>query len=677
MTNLDTTTPTGISEHFYKSLSKLNQNEQTQVQRTVFDFLQNPLHPSLKLHRLERLGNGNFWSAYVNMDLRIILYKHQKLGWVFAYVGHHDDAYLWAKNHRMEIHPTTGMLQMYRTIEEEKIVTRPIRPLIGHYEDDYLLDLGVPPSYLKPLRYVETPEQLVELIDGLPQDVQERLMDLASGKPVLPPPKLSTLEELAHHPLSRQQIQFIQNMEELRQALNYPWERWMVFLHPAQREAVERTFQGPARVTGPAGTGKTVVALHRTAALVKKYPESPMLLTTFNKALASRLKRSLGLLLGELPQVVTVDNLHALAHRWYADALGPVKVFTEADYRAWVLEAGSGLGFDADFLLSEFALLDSWGLYTWESYRGFARTGRSAPLSARQRQALFGAFEQVWQQIEAHGGQTFNGLVHRVRQAAEEKRLPRFRAVVVDEAQDFGPAELMLVRALAEEEPDSLFFALDPAQRIYKGPLSWQALGLEVRGRSFRLKVNYRTTREIARFAERILPAQLEEEVREILSLLKGPVPQIQVCKDQKGGLQELVRWVRWLLDQGLNPQEVAVLSRTKYLANETARALELAGLRAVRLSKSGDEGEGVRYGPVHGAKGMEFRAVAVFGANKDLFPLESLLRGATAERDREVLMDQERNLLYVALSRAREHLWVGYWGEPSLFLLSSTAQDL
>ncbi|WP_448568974.1 3'-5' exonuclease [Thermus sp.] len=657
-----------IADSFYKSLAKLTREEQDRVREAVFLFLQNPRHPSLKMHKLEKLKTKGFWSLYVNMDLRIILYEHPEVGFILTYVGHHDDAYRWAENHQVEVHPRTGVLQIFRVVEETKVVPREIRPLLN-YPEDYLLDLGVPPSYIKPLRLVEAEEELEELLTGLPQDVQERLLDLYAGKKVVPPPKVSTLEDLAWHPLSRQHLQFIRDLDELRRALAYPWERWMVFLHPAQREAVERGFQGPARVTGPAGTGKTVVALHRAATLAQRYPEAPLLLTSFNRFLVARLRTGLRLLLGEVPPNLHVENLHSLAVRLYSQHLGSARIAKEETYLPWLLEAGESTGHEPEFLRSEFAFVDSFGLYEWDLYKTFPRSGRGVPLTARERRRLFDVFQKVWERMEAEGLLTFNRLLHRLRAKGEAGELPRFRAAVVDEAQDLGPAELLFLRALVEEGPDDLFFALDPAQRIYRGPLSWQALGLEVRGRSIRLKVNYRTTREIAQAAENLLPPEVEEEVREVLSLLRGPKPTIRGFGTQESCTADLVAWTRSHLDFGVPPEEVGILTRVWDLAKHLREVLEAQGIQATLLSDKEEQGEGVRVGTVHSAKGLEFRAVAVYGANHNLFPLESLLRKAPSERDRETLAEQDRNLLYVAFSRAREQLWVGYWGEPSPFL--------
>ncbi|PZA06082.1 MULTISPECIES: 3'-5' exonuclease [unclassified Meiothermus] len=659
----------GLSESFWKARKALTPEEQSLVDHSLMKFMENPEHPGLRLHRLDALPKSKakvLWSLRVNDDIRMILYRHET-GWIPVYVDHHDPAYDWARRHEVEVNAKTGELQIYRTIEQVKVVTREVRPVLAGHSREYLLDLGVPESYVDPLLMAEE-GQFEELISGLSALVQERLLELATGRLVPVPPRLRTIEELANHPLGRQQLLFLRNLEELKRALSYPWEQWMVFLHPAQREVVEQTFRGPARVTGSAGTGKTVVVVHRAKVLAERYPEEPILVTTFNRFLAARLRRALEQLMGQLPPNLEVENLHALAHRLYGKLGGTAKLIPETDaiFRELLHTHTQSLGFPYAFLLSEHALLDSHGLYTWEAYRSFPRVGRGVPLTARQRLALFQVFQAFWQDLEAQGFLTFQRLLHEVRKGVEEGKLPRYRAILVDETQDFGPAELLLVKSLAPVEEDGLFFALDPAQRIYRSPLPWQALGLDIRGRSRRLKVNYRSTRQVVGLAERILPKKLEEEQREVLSLLQGPEPEVRGFTREEEALEELARWIRWLLGLGCEPREIAVFARVRELVRKLADYLNHRDIPAGAAEES--EVEGVYCSTAHGGKGLEFRAVALFGAQKGLFPLESLLRDLEGE-ERAVQEEKERHLLYVALSRAREHLWVGYVGEPSPFL--------
>lgn len=662
-----------IAESFWKGIEKLEVSERGRVLEAIRKFMENPSHSSLKLHRMDKLPRSkgkNLWSARVNDDIRLLLYNLSGSHWVAVYAGHHDEAYEWAERHEVEVNKLTGELQIYKVIEKEQIQTVDIKPVLKGHTPDYLLSMGVPESYVQPL-LLAGEEQFMELISGLPLPLQERLLELATGRLIPAPPKLRTIEELYEHPLGRQQLLFVRNLEELRQALTYPWERWMVFLHPAQREVVEHTFRGPARITGSAGTGKTVVVIHRAKVLAQRYPEDPILVTTFNRFLALRLRRALELLHGQVPENIVVENLHALATRWYRE-LGETKQSvdeSDSTFRDLFQKHARGLDFSLSFLLSEHAMLDSYGLYTWEAYRSFPRTGRKTPLTGRQRYALFNAFQGFWEDLENKGLITFNRLFHQVREAVERGKLSRFRAVLVDEAQDFGPAEILFVRSLAREEQDGLFFALDPAQRIYRNPLSWQALGLEIRGRSYNLKVNYRSTKEILDLAESVLPREIDGEPRSVLSLLQGPVPEIHPFSTEEEALQELSKWIRWLLHQGTRPEEIAVFARIKDLATRVANYLKEQDIPA--SSPQDEESTGVYCNTIHGGKGMEFRAVALFGAQRGLLPLESLLRDKDPE-ERENLIEKERNLLYVALSRAREHLWVGHVGEISPLLASA-----
>lgn len=645
-----------IAETFVKAKDRLTPIERALVMDALFLFAQNTRHPSL---RLEKLHNSGFRSIRANDDLRVILYPYDRT-WIIAYCGHHDEAYDWATRHRAEVHRVTGELQLIRSVEVQVSVPVEVEAPLGRYDEEYLLNLGVPPDYIKPLRYA-TENGVLELLDGLPQAIQERILDLLSGKPVVPPPRIEVQspEELLAHPLIQRQFHLLQSLQEIRQALQGSWGAWRFFLHPLQRETVGARFGGPARVTGGAGTGKTVVAIHRTHTLARRYPEGRILLTTFNKGLAQKLGIALKDLVGEELPNVLVDHLHSLALRLHEKLFGKTQIWKEEKYRPILERLGQGQSFSLGFLLSEWEMADAWGLYTWEAYRGFSRVGRGTPLSARERQVLFELFQQVWEAMAAQGATTFSGVCHRVRTALEEGRLSRFRAVVADETQDFGPAELMLLRALAEEREDDLFLTLDPGQRIYRGPTSWRALGLEVQGRSRRLRVNYRTTREIGELAERALPPEVEGEARESLALLRGPKPAIHRFSGEEEALRELMCWIRWLLGLGLEPHQIAVLARIHKLAERVGKRLQKEGLPTQKLDR---DGEGVWYGTVHGAKGLEFRAVALFGANAGLFPLRTLLDRATVE-------EQERGLLYVALSRPREYLWVGYWDEPSPYL--------
>ena len=288
-----------IADTFTASLSKLPNENQRAAKTTAFDLQTNLAHPSLSLHRLTGASDPNFWSARVNLDLRIILHRAGE-NVVLCYVGRHDDAYRWAERRTLETHPTTGaaqLVELREVVQEipvpyyvETEVQAPPKPLLfTQLLDDQLLGYGVPVEWLEEVRAADE-DSVLDLTDHLPSEAAEALLELAVGKtpqPSLPAPSGA---DPFSHPDALRRFRVMRNVEELAEALEYHWEKWTIFLHPAQLSLVERNYNGPARVSGSAGTGKTVVALHRAAYLAKSNPGSRVLLTTFSDALANLLR---------------------------------------------------------------------------------------------------------------------------------------------------------------------------------------------------------------------------------------------------------------------------------------------------------------------------------------------------------------------------------------------------
>ena len=330
-----------IADTFTGSLGRLASEEQKAVKTTAFDVQLNPAHPGLQFHKLERAKDPNFWSIRVSRDVRIIVHR-TGTSLLLCYVGHHDDSYQWAERRKLETHPKTGAAQFVEIRErvEEIAIPRyveatpaPKPPLFAGIHDSELLAYGVPSEWLPDVRNA-TEESLLKLADHLPREAAETLLELATGaipQPV-PPVPIPPLPELAvpttksfQHPDAQRRFRLIGSAEELEQALDYPWEKWTVFLHPAQRELVERDFNGPARVAGSAGTGKTIVAVHRAVYLARKYPESRLLLTTFSEPLSNALGTKLRHLIGNQPRLgerIEVHSLNAVGKRLYQRNIG-------------------------------------------------------------------------------------------------------------------------------------------------------------------------------------------------------------------------------------------------------------------------------------------------------------------------------------------------------------------
>jgi superfamily I DNA/RNA helicase len=642
--------------------------------------------PGLSLHRIDRVRDKRFWTIRVNRGLRIVVFKDGARS-IFCYVGHHDDAYGWAERRKFEVHAITGAAQIVEIAEivreEIRVVSReaPRPGVLAHEDPKYLLSLGVPETYLDLVRSVDD-EGFLDLLARLPEEAQEALMALATGqRPDARPAELSITADPFSHPDAQRRFWVATDEQALTQALERPWAEWLVFLHPSQRTAVERNFSGPARVSGAAGTGKSVVAMHRAAHLAHQSQGGRILLTTFSRVLASRLSEGMDTLLGPASETrarVEVSHLHVYAYA-HAARFGKLTIADDSTIARLIAESRGDLDavFDDEFLRAEWdAVIDFWGISSFDAYRDVSRAGRGMALSPRIRRRLWDVFAGVNSGLATRSLHTFGQVCDRLRERIDAAGTRPFRHAVVDEAQDLGPRELRLIAALAAPGPRALFFAGDVGQRIFRWPFSWLAAGIDVRGRAQRLKVNYRTSAEIRRFSEGLLPARVTEvddvaEERDTLSLLRGPEPEIRSAPDLSGEIETLANWLAAAQKRGIAPGEIAIFARTRKALEERARpALARHGLSGAWLSVDQEMGSGtVTLGTLHSAKGLEFRAVAVVACNDAQLPLRAALDAAKEPEAKRVVEDRELSLLYVGCTRARDQLLVSWSGEPSRFI--------
>ena len=661
-----------IASSFTKSLDRLTGQEQSQAKITAFDIQQNPDSPGLSLHRIDRARDPDFWSARVNRDLRIVL--HKRAGdTLLAYVGHHDDAYAWAERRRLDRHPRTGAAQIveiretvqeivtHRYVEEE--VRKP--PLFAAETDDTLLSWGIPHDWLDTVREA-TEDTVLDIASHLPDEAQEAVLAAAVGE--APTIRISDTGEGSGftHPDAQRRFRVIGDEEELAAALDAPWDDWAVFLHPAQREFVDRNFNGPARVIGSAGTGKTVVALHRAVRLAAESSDNRVLLTTFSSELADGLAEKLQRLISgraDLDERITVATLGRISHELGAEHFGVVNLASNEEVETWLMQAAEAEGttVDANFLTEEWRLVvDAWDVRDAETYLELPRLGRRVRMAASRRDELWRIFGRVRRKLEDAGKTTEAGLMHAL---ARQLRQPPFSHIVIDEAQDISVPELHLVAAMTGGKQNSLFFSGDIGQRIFRSPFPWKAAGVDVQGRSRSLRVNYRTSHQIRSKADLLMPSRLlevdggEDRRLGVSSVFHGPAPQIETFEVAAAESTAVGRWLAHCVSEGIPPETIAVLVRSEF---EVGRARD-----AVTASRC----SGFALGLMHGAKGQEYRAVAVMALDADVLPSEERLALARDERSLKEVFDTERHLLYVAATRARERLWLSAVDPPSEFL--------
>jgi hypothetical protein len=679
-----------IADTFTTSLGRLNGAEQKAVKTTAFDLQLNLSNPGLGFHRLERPRDPNFWSVRVNEDIRLIVHR-TPTSLLLCYVGHHDAAYAWAERRRIERHPTTGAAQLVELPERVEHIVMPAvvvaaptpKPtLFAGIADDLLLGYGVPPEWLDEVRGA-TEDSLFDIAERLPQEAAEALLNLATGTTPAMPERTPIEADPFAHPDAQRRFRVLTNVEELERALDYPWEKWAVFLHPAQRRLVERDYNGPARISGSAGTGKTIVALHRAVVLGRRHPQARVLLTTFSKALANALRVRLRTLTGKEPEIADRIDVHpvtGIGYDLYTAAFGQPNIAPPALIETLLRQIAAevpGHRFSPRFLIGEWReVVDAWQLASWEDYRDVARLGRKTRIGGKRREILWSIFERVRTGLAERKAVSWPDLFGRVAAHITADKSP-FDFVVVDEAQDVGVVELRFLASLAANRPDGLFFAGDLGQRIFQQPFSWRSLGVDVRGRSYTLRINYRTSHQIRVQADRLLPSTVSdvdgnaEDRRGTVSMFNGPAPTIETFDVPEQESEAVGEWVAARMVDGVQPHEIGVFVRSPRELRRARNAVNGAGVQAIELTDRIEVTPGkVSIGTMHLAKGLEFRAVAVMACDDEVIPLQERIEDVVDEGDLEDVYNTERHLLYVACTRARDHLLVTGVDPASEFLV-------
>ena len=627
----------------------------------------------------------------------------------------HDAAYRYIRSRRPSVNQALGVLE-FRDEVALNTMGSALAPVAAASEstlfqgvpDKHFTQLGIDEDTVRIARLLPDESHLDALAIMMPKAQHDALTALASG---MSPDEAWALlsrdlveevdarevdpEDLASAiRRSPDQAVFVEGPEELRELLEHPFDVWRTFLHPRQERIARRDgFAGPAMVTGGAGTGKTVTALHRVAHLIERYapdgrrltldtgraaPEQPILLTTFTTTLDTALRAQLELLVRDEDRRALVDvrNLDKIAHQVVRRVHGRLDFPRRRELTAQWDRHAEDLEVSGRFLLEEWEqVVLAQDLRTEREYlearrRGRGRAGR---LGAEQKRRVWRAILAAIEEMRAAGQWTFTWLASEAADILERTGERPYRHVVVDESQDLHPAKWRLVRALAPEGPDDVFIAGDPHQRIYDHRVSMAAVGINVRGRSHRLTVSYRSTQEILSWAVRVLgtaPVEGFDGVRSHLadyaSPLHGRSPIVASYPTEEAEAAGLVRMVSQWLAAEVEPGTIAVAARTDALVKEAGATLEAEGIGTCGLAQEG----GVRVGTMHSMKGLEFRCVAVVGVSAEHLPRESRVTDVSEDPVAHSHdMQRERNLLFVACTRARDTLYVSYAGTPSPFL--------
>jgi superfamily I DNA/RNA helicase/mRNA-degrading endonuclease RelE of RelBE toxin-antitoxin system len=706
---------------FENSYNELDGSVRSRVLSFMVKLQQDPDATGLDFKRPKGAASKHVRTARVNDNYRAVLVNagaddDNSTLWLVA-VKKHDDAYRFAETLTLQVNEKTGAAELYDPIALDEALDNaradsssgdgsdPLMPATVSGAD--LERFGVAPDVAAELKQVTTEDALQRLVEALPASQGNAVLDLAFGKDpqdvwndlVIEEPgpiDVDDLDTALKRPLSRLSFTAVDgdNEEELRAVLEGDFAKWRVWLHPLQRKlATHDGWNGPFRVTGGAGTGKTVTAIHRARFLAKQLdlsgadPKVKVLFTTFTRNLAQTIEGQLIQLAGRsITERVHVVNIDALARAVVA-ATDNGRVFVNSSKIAsfsqieqlWRTAAQSCKGtWDPTFLEEEWsevvlgnAIVDEAG------YLRVARSGRSQRLSRPQRADVWLAIEQFQLLLRAQSLTTFTELASRAATALASDPDLRdqfgYRHAVIDEAQDLHPAHWKLLRALIPVGTDDLFIVGDAHQRIYGKPAPLSRFGIETRGRARRLTVNYRTSREILRWCLRIADGDADDldtstdTLAGARSVFGGPEPEslgFKSTSEEDNGLVAKIE--QWIAD-GYARSDIAVFVYERNDVREICASLEASGVEADVVNEGTKEeklGDVVRVMTMHRAKGLEYRAVAMARLGSKSFPPYYVQQKHGEEKEQE-----EKKLLrvlYVAGSRARERLALFWTGELS-----------
>jgi superfamily I DNA/RNA helicase/mRNA-degrading endonuclease RelE of RelBE toxin-antitoxin system len=683
-----------------KEILKLSRADVGAVYEFQHKFRTNPDNPGLRLKQLK--GGDRLWSARVNADLRAILLRIVDHEFLLVDVKHRGEVYEELDRYAYRVNRVTGALEVVDLEPVPNTVLADLlppeaSPLFADHDDTVLLELGVAEPLLPRIRTLRTEDELLELVEGAPQLTADVLLSLYDGRPVdevrrLITEPVRTTEEVDPEDLAaalvRPATQVTSDDKALQAVLSESFESWQVFLHPTQRRLVDRSTTGPTRVSGGPGTGKTIVALHRVAHLARRLgpDDGRILLTTFSRNLAADLRTRLQALDGEVLGRVDVVNIDKLARRIAAESPAEQGRSLVDDHRIvdyWRAFLGrEDPGFTAEFLAAEWTqVVLGQMLETADEYATARRPGRGRPLSRPDRARIWELCRRFESWTAEQGVWTHPQIaVHAAR--AEQKRMrrpdarARYRHVVVDEAQDLGTAHWRLLRAMASAGPDDLFLVGDTHQRIYDNRVSLSKLGVDIRGRSHRLTLNYRTTRQILATAMELMSGEQYDDMdgstdtlTGYRSLLSGGRPTLRRAADWA---QETTLIRRQLQAWGdLSDGSVAICVPTHDLAADLSAALSADGVEVVEVGSDGPvRPGGVHLGTMHRFKGLEYRRMIIAGVREGLVPHQRINGFRESDPTRYQRERQRyRSLLFVAATRARDELVISWHGTASPFL--------
>ncbi len=689
-----------IGDTFLESFARLPSHAQKHTSDFLVKFRSNPTSSAIHYEKIASKLDKKVWSVRVDDAYRGIVIREEKTGvFMLIWVDHHDEAYKWAARKRCNINPFTGAIQLYTV--QEIVETVKAACIFGEVTNEEYLEMGVPEEQVDYVRSLTTKEAFLASKGILTQDVFEGLSWLLEDIPAREviemlqaernpgEPKSEDLRAALESAKNQRFFRVVEGEEDLQAMLNRPLEKWRVFLHPTQHRIVNKDYSGAARTTGGAGTGKTVVAMHRARRLAARLSgHERVLFTTFTANLAADIRDNLSKICSnEELRHIEVINLDAWVGSFMRTAGYEARIeYSESALKeVWEEAVGEAMADDlelsADFYAEEWSrVVIPQHAMNLAKYIRCSRNGRGVRLDRQKRQQVWKVFEIYQRKMKAAGKRDVHWAMDECRTLIEKQHKTLYPHVVVDEGQDFSRIALELIRGIAgESHTNDIFIVGDAHQRIYRHKTVLSKCGIEVRGRSSVLRINYRTTEETRAYAFSILSGidfdNLDGEALsndKCQSLTHGEAPVVKHCRSANSELEFIVKQIRELEKSNVALKDICLTARTHSMLDNYLQALTAEGIRCYELKKEKTDDrqqDGIRLATMHRVKGLEFQYMFVAGMNKGVMPLKQVTE-IDEPIARQEAMVAEKCLLYVALTRAQRGAYITSYGKKSEFLM-------
>lgn len=669
-------------------------------------------HTGVHLEKLTGAVDDRVRTVRVDQFWRGVVVRLGEGRFALLRVMPHDDANKWAIKQRFGVNPVTGIIELVDIPTVAETVDLLAPPSVDAAEEPGLFDavadkafrqVGVDDELVPLLRRMRDESELLAISALLPKAQGDAVLMLADGKTADEvwaelakdylltdePVDTEDLDKALELAATKSEFIVTTDDQQLRSLLSGDFEAWRTFLHPTQRALAERpVFNGPVKVTGGAGTGKTVVAIHRARFLARQLvqsgdPTGRILVATYTNSLSANLERTLkSFCSADEFKRIHVSTVDSYAHQTLAAAGIKLRPIDDAALRAKAADVAAmtaldDIGLDGRYLVSEWdQIVLGRDLRSLADYATSPRPGRGRRLTRPQRKQVWEAITRLVDDLAQSKAATYHQIAARAADQLTSVGTAPYAHVIVDEAQDLHPAQWRLLRAAVPPGENDLFIVGDAHQRIYDSRVSLASIGIETRGRSRRLKINYRTSQQILGWALGILSGEPIDDLdgnaeRQVgyRSEFQGSPPVVRsfdtAVEEAQFVTDAIIRW----LDDDVSASSIGVVARTYDDTLAISSALKSAEVASTEIGKS-KGGAAVQVGTMHSSKGLEFARLAVIGVNADRVPLPYAVtpEAEDAEQHRHDLQ-RERCLLYVACTRARDALIVTSSGQPSPLL--------